>query len=39
MPDAADDLTDAGMEQFELHEQGLCNELECQYCQQEEIWG
>jgi len=36
MPDIADDLTDAGLEQLALHEQGRCDEIECQYCSEDE---
>lgn len=38
MGDAADDLTDAGELQLELHSRGECNEVECPYCAEEDDW-
>jgi hypothetical protein len=38
MGDMADDLTESGFEQVELHINGLCDESDCLYCIQEEIW-
>jgi hypothetical protein len=38
MGDAADDLTESGFEQLELHRNMECDESDCPYCIEEEIW-
>lgn len=38
MGDMADDLTENGLLQYELHINGQCDEVDCPYCMQEEIF-